>query len=150
MAPVHKKDLAPLDKLKKAKISYLTGFTLMEVLVSLILIALTLLGLSNLFVAGKRYIQYSRTKMTGGELGKIFLDPLQMDVTQAERSAGALNGWGQINNCLNNPTNPAPSPPCPQAQLIDNVLYTPDYDITPVGTNLRRVKLTISWPKVQP
>ena len=162
---------APLEKINSARRNSLTGpvrnitynkqiisngagFTLMEILVSTLLIALTLLGLSNLFVAGKTHIQYSRTKMTGGELGKVFLDPLQMDVTQGERSLAAQNGWGQINNCLS--SNPTTN--CPTQQSMDNVTYTSAYIIDNVvvgncvATNscLRRVQLTVIWPEAQP
>jgi Tfp pilus assembly protein PilV len=135
-----KKDITPLETICRAdkyKMS-LTGFTLMEVLVSAVLIAIVLVGLANLFVVGKRYILHNRSRMTGGELGRVFLDPLQMHVRQ--------DTWGTANNCLSNKTN------CPTPQTLDNITYTPDYnDITDVaGTNLRRVRLIISWTEPAP
>jgi len=105
----------------------------MEVLVSTALIAVLAVGMANLFVAGKRYILHTRTRMTSGELGRVFLDPLQMDVRQ--------DTWGSSSNCLTNKTN------CPGAATIGPITYNPDYsDITDIpGTSLRRVRLVIRW-----
>ena len=114
------------------------GFTLMEVIVASMLIAITLTGLAHLFVIGKRYILHSRSRMASGELSKVFLDPLQMNVRQDQ--------WG--NNCLSS----SPTAGCPGPQTIDNIPYTPTYTINDVGggTNLRRVRLTIGWTEPAP
>lgn len=124
------------------------GFTLLEIIISLVILALTMAGLTNLFISGKRWLLHSRSRMAGGELGKYFLDPLQMDVTQGQKSPGAQDGWGQTNNCLTTGTN------CPGAQTINNILYTPAYQNSalladaqnPLG-RLRKVKVDITWPK---
>jgi prepilin-type N-terminal cleavage/methylation domain-containing protein len=117
---------------------YKKGLTLTEILVSTVILALVALGLTNVFVSGKRQIVHSRARMTTAELGKYFLDPLEMDVRQDQ--------WG--NNCLSsNPTTGCPTTP----QSIDNITYTPAYTINNVtGTTLRKVKLTISWNEPQP
>jgi hypothetical protein len=116
----------------------------MEILVSALLIALVLTGLSNIFLVGKKYVNLGRGKASAMELGKSFLDPLQMFVSQQERSLGAQNGWGQVNNCLTNPPNG-----CPGSQTVNNTLFTPNYNIGAIAgfPNLRRVQLTINWPK---
>jgi len=120
-------------KTGKLKYGVAHGFTLMEIIVSTILVALVLVGLTNLFVLGKTYILHAQYRVTGGELGRFFLEPLQMDVRQDQ--------WGT--NCLSSSTVP---PPCPPAQTIGNIPYTPAYTIDNVtGTTLRRVKVTISW-----
>jgi len=114
-----------------------TGFTLMEVLVSLVLIALTLTGLLSLFTGGKRLVIHNRCKMTGGELGKAFLDPLQMHVRQDEwmgssNCCNCLSSYGTVN--------------CPTSQSIGGINYTPNYTIDGIaGTGLLRVRLTINW-----
>lgn len=111
------------------------GLSLVEIVVSTILIALVLAGLANLFVAGRKYVTLNTSRTLGIELGKAFLDPLQMDVRQ--------DLWG--NNCLSsNPTSG-----CPTVWIISNIPFTPSYNIGTVnGINtLRRVQLTISWPK---
>lgn len=117
----------------------LTGFSLTEVIVSLVLVAVTLVGLANLFIAGKRHTLHARSRITGVELGKAFLDPLQMDVRQ--------DTWGLAANCLTNPSVGA----CPPAQAFDSITYTPTYisDNVP-GTSLLRVKLTVSWNEPAP
>jgi len=137
---------APLDKNKNLERKYLTGLTLIEIIVSTVLVALVLTGVANLYVVGKRYITHSRARMTGGEVGKLFLDPLQMQVRQ--------DGWSS--NCLGSGAG------CPGYQDVGPIRYTPAYSIDNVvigncaGTAAdpcpRRVRLTISWsePAVAP
>lgn len=110
------------------------GFGFIEVIISLVLITLTITGLAHLFLAGKRLLFLSHTRMGGGELGKVFLDPLQMDVRQDQ--------WGS--NCLSsNPTSG-----CTQNASVSNINYNAAYTITNVlagNDNLRRIKVDISW-----
>lgn len=113
-----------------------TGFTLLEVLVSAVIVSVVMLGLANIFISGKTYIHSSRLRMAGGELGRTFMDPLQMDVNQTT--------WGTNNNCLTNGLN------CPGAITIPpgGTQYAPDYsNRTPnyLGTTLTRVVVTITW-----
>jgi len=109
------------------------GFTLLEILVATIILALTTVGLANIFIVGKRYILSNRSRMVRGELGKYFLDPLQMNVRQ--------DTWGVNGNCLSTTTG------CPgQVTDMDNTTYTPTYQITnnsPI-TNINKVKVSIS------
>ena len=106
------------------------GFTLIEIIVATFVLALVITGLAYVFLAGKRHILHTRSKIQAAELGRLFLAPLQMDVRQDEWSS----------NCLSAGTG------CPGIQAIDNISYTPTYDITDVsGTNLRKVKVTINW-----
>ena len=77
--------------------------------------------------------------MGGGEVGKFFLDPLQMDVRADQ--------WGS--NCLSANTS------CPGNQTISygtyNLTYTPNYNFTDVtGTNLSRVVLNVTWNETSP
>jgi Tfp pilus assembly protein PilV len=125
------------------------AITLMEIVVALVILSLTMAGLLNVFIAAKSHGLRSRTLISASELGKYFLDPLQMQVRQDQ--------WGS--NCLSTGSN------CPGAQTITNygstLTYTPTYTITNVvGTGqvgnctetgpatdcLRRVKISISWP----
>lgn len=111
------------------------GLTLLEILISTLILAITMTGLGNLFFSAKRYILHSRSRMTAGELGKYFLDPLQMDIRQDK--------WGS--NCLSAATG------CPAAQTLNKITYTPAYDISDVsGTTLRKAKVTISWKEPSP
>jgi len=112
------------------------GMSLLEILVSTLILALVMTGLANIFVAGKKYILHSRARMTGGELAKFFLEPLQMDVRQDE--------WDNLsaNNCLRNGRG------CPTPQIIDAITHTPTYTRTPNSpiTIINKVKVDIKWP----
>lgn len=113
------------------------ALSLLEILVSVVILALLILGMINLFVSGKRYILHSRWRMSGGEIGKFFLNPLQMDVRQ--------DTWG--NNCLSgNITR------CPANQTIEGRTYAPTYTITPDTPiqNINRVRLELRWNENPP
>lgn len=129
--------VVPVHKMHKK------GFGLIEVIVSIVLIALTITGLVHLFVAGKRLLFLSHTRMAGGELGKVFLDPLQMDVRQ--------DRWGAGNNCLS--SDPTNTSACPSSQTIGNITYNAVYNITNVAetnNSLRRVKVDVKWSETLP
>jgi len=150
---MNKKSPTSLDKSKNPRKNYLTGLSLTEILVSTVILSLVALGLTNVFVSSKRQIVHSRARMTTGELGKYFLDPLQMYVRQ--------DTWGQSGNQLtlgryrspNNTLIPDYSTYTPvtwlEEPLLDNIIYYPAYQVTPMG-NLRKVKFTISWNEPQP
>ncbi|MFA5411308.1 MAG: prepilin-type N-terminal cleavage/methylation domain-containing protein [Candidatus Omnitrophota bacterium] len=111
------------------------SFTLLEILLSVLIFALVIAGMANLFVTGKRWISHSRFRMTGSELGKVFLDPLQKEVRQDE--------WS--NNCLSR--DGINSAGCDTGSWTDpsnKITYTPEYKIDSVG-NLRRVILKVKW-----
>ncbi len=107
------------------------GLTILEILVASIILAIVTAGLANIFFVGKKYILRSRSRMAAGELGKVFLDPLQMDVRQ--------DLW--TSNCLGSEIG------CPGPEAVGPVTYTPVYDITPGSpvANLNKVKVTIKW-----
>jgi Tfp pilus assembly protein PilV len=115
------------------------GVTIFEVLIASIILVLLMLGMANLFVAGKRYIQHARSRMAAAELQKAFLDPLQMGVRQDEWV------WGDtsINNCLSTGN-------CPDiTRNIDGINYTAHTVITQIG-DLRRATTTITWQEPAP
>ncbi len=129
---MNKKGFTPLDKNKPTnRNSYLTGFTLLEILVAVLIMAQVMTGLAYVFLAGRRHLAHTRSKIQAAELGRLFLAPLQMDVRQDQ--------WGS--NCLSSGTG------CPGPETIDNISYAPTYARTlnyPI-TNLNKVKLTITW-----
>ena len=126
------------------------GLSLLEILVSCVILSLTLIGLANIFVSAKRYILHSRARMAGGELGRLFLEPLQMHVRQ--------DTWNQTGNALNigvtycgqNPQNPI----CPSEanRTLDRIVYNATYDITnhPNAPNIRKVVVNIRWNEPSP
>lgn len=112
----------------------------MEVIIAAMLLALAVGGVVNIFVSGRRFIQHSRMRMTGGEIGKTFIDPLQADVRQ--------DTWGTAGNNLNETgaagriTNGSIDGINYQANyVIANVAITPGNSIN----DIRRVQTTLSW-----
>lgn len=111
------------------------GFTLLEIIIATMLLALVMSGLMGIFIAGKRHVIHSRERMTGSELEKLFLDPLQMAVRQ--------DTWDQAGNELKTPT--------VTVQKVNNINYTPQYTVTDVaGTDLRKVKVQVNWTEPSP
>ncbi len=116
------------------------AFTLLEVLIAALILSLIGIGMANLFISGKRYVQHSRERMAGGELGKTFLDPLANDFVREDL-------WNDPSNCLTS----NPSTGCPGSQTIGNITYNPTYSISDVtGTDLRRVSIDINWREASP
>ena len=133
------------------------GIGIMEIIVSTVLLALILAGMVNIFISGKRHIISSRSRMSGGELGKHFMDPLQMHVRQdtwdkwdATTKNDLTTGTRYCDDGLGH--TPQQSN-CSSAteRTINGVKYGATYVIDSVaGTDLRRVKTTIAWPKTSP
>jgi type II secretory pathway pseudopilin PulG len=111
------------------------ALTLIESLIAVILIVVIFAALASLFVAGKRYIIHAHSRMAAGELGRVFLDPLQMQVRQ--------DTWDST--CLGGST-------CPPAnQTINDINYNATYNTSNIsGTDLRRVTVNILWQEPAP
>ena len=135
-AILYKRNTCPLDKNKIFKLdSQPAGFSLLEVLISIVIFVIAIAGLSTLFMSGKRLLLHAQYRTTAGELGRVFLNPLQMDVREDE--------W--LNNCLSTGAG------CPGSQTIGTIDYNPTYAINNVaGTDLRRVVLTVDWTEPAP
>lgn len=129
-----------LDKDKSIdKRTYLTGLTLLEILISTLIFALVMTGLVNLFIAAKRLTLHARSRMQAAELGRFFLDPLQMQVREDMWATNCLG----TNNCAS----------MPASETLNNIPYNATYDITDVsGTTLRlrRAKVNINWDETPP
>jgi prepilin-type N-terminal cleavage/methylation domain-containing protein len=143
------------------------GFTILEVLVAAIILALVVFGLANVFVAAKRLIAHSSSRMAGGEIGRLFVDPLQLYVRQ--------DTWSDVANPLGNPavnalangtyycdTDSGGTAPAGHLQLlgcpsypqrtIGGITYKAKYDINrmyPIAY-LNRVKINITWTEPSP
>ncbi|MFA5144988.1 MAG: prepilin-type N-terminal cleavage/methylation domain-containing protein [Candidatus Omnitrophota bacterium] len=124
------------------------GFTLIEVVVAMIIILITLTGLIHLFVAGKKLILHSHARMTVGELGKVFMDPLQMQVRQ--------DTWDVAGNSLLIVTGADSTTWTGAAEGLNGIDFTPDYTVARVkdassnDTGLRRVTVTVQWEEPSP
>jgi len=67
------------------------GFTILEVFVATCLIALVMVGLANIFLAGKNLILHSREKAAAAELAKFLLEPLYFEVNQTNWNEVSLD-----------------------------------------------------------
>jgi len=130
---MNKKAFTPLETRHQRRMTVasgnlsLTGLTLLEIIVSTIILALVMVGLVNVFVVGRKYIQHSRYRMAAGEIGKKFIDPLQQYVRQDTWSSNPLGA-----NSLANST---------------SGIYTASYSISthPSDNTIKKVKTTVSW-----
>lgn len=118
------------------------GFSLFEIIVSLIILSIAITGMVVLFTSSKKFILHGRSTFAGTELGRVFLDPLQADVR--------WDTWG--NNCVS--TNGVNTNCSPDPQVINGISYTPAYTKTQVGvtnaTSLCRVTLNLNWTEPNP
>jgi len=109
------------------------GLTLIELIVSVVILALTLGGMVNLFGSAKRWIEDSQSRMTMAEVAKNVMGPLQMQVREDQWSVGG--------NCLS-------AGACPATTItVQSKLYNVTYTITndaPIA-NVNRVETTITW-----
>ncbi|MCX5701419.1 MAG: prepilin-type N-terminal cleavage/methylation domain-containing protein [Candidatus Omnitrophica bacterium] len=120
------------------------GLTLLEILVSMFIFSIIMLGLINVFVASKRLILSSRAQIAAAELARFALGNLSLQVNQGE--------WG--NNCLSN------SSRCVSYnKTLDNINYVITYNTSQMFTigsgnitadNLYKAKGRIAWDEIQP
>jgi len=106
------------------------GFSLLEIIVATVIISLTILGLLGVFAAGNYWVIHFRDRSTGAELGKFFIDPLQMQVRQDQ--------WGT--NGLSTNTIPV------DIQRINGKDFRATYSTEVVaGTEVRKASTVIFW-----
>lgn len=120
------------------------GLTLLEILVSMLIFSLIMLGLINVFVASKRLILSSRAQTTAAELARFAMGNLSLQVNQGE--------WG--NNCLSKT-----SQCINYIKRLDNINYTITYNTSQMFNisnwnitedNLYKAKVRIAWDETQP
>jgi len=130
-----------------------SGLSLLEVVVSVILLALLVTGIANTFISGKRFILHSRARMSSAEMGRIFLDYLQMHVRN-DTWDGATNALatGSPIYCDSNVGHTPQIQGCPSENTRrlnttskDVIVYNATYDISDGPSNLRKVRVRISW-----
>jgi len=113
------------------------GFTLIEILIAAFVLALVITGLACVFLAGKRLILHTRSRMQAAELGRYFLSPFQMQVRQDQWASNCL-GTGTLANC--------PDEIIGTGWGMDRN-YTVSYTVAnnyPIS-NLNKVKVKIAW-----
>lgn len=119
-------------------VNYQKGLTLLEIIISTLILALVTGGLVNLFLAAKRHSLHSRSNIAGAELGRHFLDTLQSQVRQDQWNTSCL-GAG---NCI------------PLVANVGGIQYSANYTITNVAlgntTTVRRSRVTLNWNEPAP
>jgi Tfp pilus assembly protein PilW len=118
------------------------GLTLLEIVMATLILSLVVTGLANLFITSKRYLLHARSRMTGGELGRYFLDPLQGYVRQDQWPSGPNQNCLAAGNC--------PDATVGTAQGLDKD-YTARYTIRPDKpvANINKVSVDITWPPTE-
>lgn len=121
------------------------GFTLLEILISALILALVTTGLAYVFLAGRRHLMHTRSKIQTAELGRLFLAPLQTQVKQSDWNSNDYNSP----NLLQKGTRTG-SP-----ETLNGIDYTPTYEISvPPGFSpdspMRKAKVTITWYELAP
>ena len=140
-----------------------TGFTLVEVVVSMVVFALVIVGILSVFVAGTKHIVHARERMTSAELAKLFIDPLQMDVRQDTWTSGQAGNALTVGTTYCDSSANTQNKDCPTKaeRTVNNREFSAAYTIAQggvnpgddsalVGTDLRLVTTTISWNEPSP
>jgi Tfp pilus assembly protein PilW len=110
-----------------------SGLTLFEIIVSLMILALVMVGLGNVFVASRRYLRHSRSRIQASEVMKFLLSPLQGAVRQDTYDTGDLATGSHTGS---------------QVFLEDtfyNSTLTVSNVVLPGSTNIRRVQVSVQW-----
>lgn len=130
----------PIIRQKMSKNKLVWGFTLLEILISALILALVMTGLANVFLAARRHLMHTRSKIQATELGRLFLAPLQMEVRKDLWSGNCL---GSSSGCPSTPANNI---------SIDGITYKPSTTVNQnyAGTTLSKVKFTINWDESTP
>jgi hypothetical protein len=110
-----------------------SGMSILEVIISSILLLMIVAGFAGLFTTTRNQLTHSRLKVTSGELGKYLLDPLHGQVR--------FDQWGAL--CVSNQS------ACPAANSTINIqgrTYTYTYNVDQYpGMTLPRVVLRLRW-----
>lgn len=125
--------------------------TLIEILISTVVLALVFLGVLALFVSGRKYLQGNQLRMDAAELGKTVIDPLQMQVRQWRRDSSDqwVADWDQESNQLKISHRISAN----YSQPATGITYTATSDVYQVPNDsagiLRGVKTKITWNENQ-
>jgi Tfp pilus assembly protein PilW len=117
------------------------GLSLFEIIISMVIFALVIVGIVNVFIVSRSYISRGRSRASGVELGRVFLEPLTVYINESS--------WDQGTNLLSeNPSRIG------EVVTINGIEYTPEYNVTNLtpstGRDLRKVKVKISWNETSP
>ncbi len=106
----------------------------MEILIAMMMLALVLVSLGNVFVASRGYLAHRYSRISAIQLGVRFLDPLQNAVNQSSwDQAGNNLSVGMKNDGI--------------VGTVKGITYNRSYviDNQTICPTLRRVKVDIRW-----
>ncbi|MCF7887963.1 MAG: hypothetical protein K9L76_01645 [Candidatus Omnitrophica bacterium] len=115
--------------------------SLLEILISVVLLTLVVGGLTSVFLTVRRYIRHAKERSTATDLAYSYSRTLHQDVRADSWDTG----------CLSNGTvRSLPLPGDPRWNDIDNINYedlNTKYEVSNVaGQDYRQVKITIEYP----
>ncbi len=130
------------------------ALSLLEIIVSAVIMTVVIAGFAAIFLSGKRSILHSRSRVVSAEIGKLFLDYLQTHVRQNDwdvTSPTVTNGLVVGTRYCDGSANPQ-QPGCPNVydRTLDNITYNAQYTISSPYTNIRKVKAVVSWNEPTP
>jgi prepilin-type N-terminal cleavage/methylation domain-containing protein len=111
------------------------GMTLLEIIISMMILSLITVGIANVFLAAKKYVRFDRSRIVAAQLGRYYMDVLQLNVTAANWRTASNNLTAQAYLDFNDTIN---------RNMNYTINRTVDYPFDP-AMKIHRVKLTISW-----
>lgn len=144
------------------------ALTLIEILISMLILSLVAGGFASLYVSTKQQTLHVHSRMAAAELGRYFLDRLQMDVredTWNTTPVGNPPPTGNLLSPVNDPNSNYISSNLPAADFpsysgytllswleepnLNNIDYYPVFEVSDQG-GVRRVVLHICWIEPAP
>jgi prepilin-type N-terminal cleavage/methylation domain-containing protein len=123
-----------------------SAFTLLEIMVSLVILASAAGGLFASFVASQKFVSRSRHRLAAMNGCRLIMEDLRAYVDQATWDDSGVNPLacpGGVYPCTRNFTLPAADYP-PGAPWNWAASYEIDQELVN-GVNIRKVSITVSW-----
>lgn len=117
--------------------------TLVELLVSVVILALIIAGLANIFVTSRRYVAWNRSRLQATEFNKQILENFTVQVRQDtwnDASNPLYVGTGKTNGTV----------------TLNNILYNSSYNVSDMNNatfqnaEMRKVRMVINWTEPVP
>jgi hypothetical protein len=115
------------------------GLSLLEIIVALLILSLVMYGLTSLFIASKRLMYHSSSRVSSMEVGKYFFEDGGLAVT--------ADNYTSFQNCLYNDTACANSHNLTYNGIRYNITYHTENvtNSTNANTTLRKVIINVTW-----
>ena len=143
---MRKKAFFPWFKSCRFSLFHRQGFTLLEILVSMVILYSATGGLFASFVAAQKYVLRSRHRLQAANAGRMVLEDLRADVNQQtwDSAANRLACPGGVYPCTRSYNIPPPQFPSGAPLANWSVTYVVD-QIMVDGIPMRQVTVTVHW-----